>query len=49
MYGDLRVAIRGHLYEIWEVYGDHRGSLRAVYMRFGKCIGTLGGHWGSFI
>ena len=39
----------GRLYEVWEVYGDPRGSLEVVYMRFGKCMGTLGGHKGSFI
>ena len=31
------------------MYGDLRGSLGVVYMRFGKCMGTLGGHSGSFI
>ena len=33
-------VIGGCLYEVWEVYGDPWGH-EAVYMRFGKCIGTL--------
>ena len=32
--------LRGRLYEVWEVYGDPRGSLRS-YMR------SLGNVWGS--
>ena len=40
---------RGRLHEVWEVYGDSRGSYGVIYMRFGKCMGTLGGHKGSFI
>ena len=28
------------------MYGDLRGPLEVVYMRFGKCMGTLGGHKG---
>ena len=32
-----------HIYEVWEGYGDPRGSF-ILYMRFGKCKGTLGGH-----
>ena len=26
-------VIGGRLYEVWEVYGDHRGSKGVVYMR----------------
>ena len=44
-----RGVIWGHLYEVWEVYGDPRGSLVVIYVSFGKCMETLGGHWGSFI
>ena len=44
MYGDPMGVIRGRLYEVWEVYGDPRESKWAVYMKFGKYMGTLGGH-----
>ena len=27
----------------------HYGVIGVVYERFGKCMGTLGGHKGSFI
>ena len=43
------VVISGHFYEIWEVYGDPRGSYRVVYMKFGKRMGIPGDHMGSFI
>ena len=36
----------GHLYEVWDLYGDPKGSLEIVNMRFWKCMGTLGGHRG---
>ena len=35
-------VIGGRLYEVWEVYGDPRGVIGVVYMRFVKCMGTLG-------
>ena len=44
MCGDPMGVIGGHLYEVWEEYGDPRGVMGVVYMRFGKCMGTL---WGS--
>ena len=31
------------------MYGDPRESKWAVYKKFGKYMGTLGGHSGSFI
>ena len=31
------------------MHGDHMGFIGVVYMRFGKCMGTLVGHRGSFI
>ena len=36
----------GRLYWVWEVYGDPRGSYWVVYLRFEKCMGTLGGYSG---
>ena len=47
--GTLLGAIMGRLYEDWEVYGDLRGPYGVVYMRFRKCMGTLGGHKESII
>ena len=35
-------VIGGLLYDDWEVYRDTVGVTGVVYMRFGKCIGTLG-------
>ena len=35
----------GHLYEVWKVYGVDG----VIYMRFGKCMGTIGVHCGPFI
>ena len=53
MYGVPLGVTEGRLYEVWEVYGDPLGSLGVIYMRFGKCMGSLWGslrgHWGSFI
>ena len=45
MYGVPMGVIGGHLYEVLEVYGGQG----VVYLRFGKCVGALGGHSGSFI
>ena len=47
MYGDPDPNLGDHschLYEVWEVYGDLRGSWGVAYMMFGKCMGTP---WGS--
>ena len=44
VYGDPMGVIRGCLYEVWKVYGDPMGVIGVVYVRFGKCMGTL---WGS--
>ena len=46
VYGVPRVVIVGGLCEVWEVHGDPMGSKWVVYMRFRKCMGTLGGHLG---
>ena len=31
------------LWVLWS-FGDPRGSYWVIYLRFGKCMGTLGGH-----
>ena len=31
------------------MYGNPMGVIGVAYMRFGKCMGTYGGHRGSFI
>ena len=52
MFGKCMGTLWGHkgrLYEVWEVYGDPRGSYGVVYMRFGKYMRTLGGRKWSFM
>ena len=44
VYGDPMGVIGVCLDEVWEVYGDTMGVIGVVYMRSGKCMGTL---WGS--
>ena len=39
----------GRLYEVWKVYGDPKGVIVGVYVKFGKCMVTLGGHRGLLI
>ena len=41
VYGNPMGVIGGHFYEDWEVYGDHMGVIWVIYMKFGKCMGTL--------
>ena len=38
----IHPTLGGGLYEVWEVYGDLMGVIGVVFMRFGKCMGTLG-------
>ena len=45
VYGDSRGVIGGHLYEVWKVYGVDG----VIYMRFEKCMGTIGVHCRPFI
>ena len=40
-HGDPMGVIRCCLYEVWKVYGDSMGVIGVVYIRFGKCMGTL--------
>ena len=46
VYGDPMGVIGCRLYKVWEVFGDPMGVIGVVYMRFGKCLVTLGGHRG---
>ena len=41
VYGDPMGVIGGPLYEVWEVYGDPMWVIGGLFIRFGKCIGTL--------
>ena len=36
------MVIRGRLCEVWKVYGDPMGSKWVIYIKFRKCMGTLG-------
>ena len=45
VYGDPMGVIGCRLYKVWEVFGDPMGVIGVVYIRFGKCLVTLGGHW----
>ena len=35
-------TLGGHLYDVWKVYRDPKWSYGVIYMKLGKCMGTLG-------
>ena len=45
MFGKHMGTLEGHLYDVWEVYGDPIGSYGTVYMMFGECMWTLWVIW----
>ena len=49
MYGDPMGVIRVCLYEVWKVYGGHRGSIISGLGSVWGSLGAIVGHKGSFI